>query len=126
MKYKDYEEMKFGAVATMNYLFLRASAGKYDTLFNHPDENVSDLMISLTDELSMFLTNFANMDKIPCELYDLVLQELKEGSYLDNLSKDELCDGIAKTIFHCLGEVNENLYNHYTYLVGHALEERII
>lgn len=113
-----FSKMKQLSLSTMNYLFLKTATGAFEGTYK---TRLNEVVL---EELSVYLGVFANMTAMPEELREIILTELVEGSYLDSQAADDLFDDVARAIELCLGEFNENIYNHYTYLIGEAEEIR--
>lgn len=100
------------AVKTMNYLFLRTVIGKME------------LDSVLKNEMTLFYEGVANSKTVNKQLFDIIKTEMDEGGYLDDLTLNDFADKVAETIGVLMGEVNEDVYNLYTYIAGSIVEEK--
>jgi hypothetical protein len=101
------------AASSMNYLFLKIATGKLEEFDGY-----------LKDELQVFFSELSELaPNIPAEFYDIVKTELDEGAYTSEHSYEQFVEMLANAIGEIMGEVDENVYNFYTYLVGTVIEE---
>ncbi|MCK2000427.1 hypothetical protein MZM54_03350 [[Brevibacterium] frigoritolerans] len=99
------------AARSMNYLFLQYTVGN------------TELNGILKEELRLFLEEVAKDLDIDEGYYEIIKVELKEGLYLDNCSHQKFSDLLSKSIYEIMGEVDESLYNLYTYISGDVIED---
>ena len=100
------------ALKTMNYMFLRYVSDK---------TNLDGIM---KEELRLFFEEIAESGMIDSEFFNMIKIEMDKGGYLDDVSLGEYMDKMADAIGDIMGEVNETIYNLYTYVAGTLVEEK--
>lgn len=96
------------AASTMNYIFLRFTIGR------------DELNAAIKEELRLFLSDLTS-ESIPEDFYQTIKNEIEEGSYLDNYTQDEFDRLLSASIADIMTngkEVDEEIYNLYSYIVG--------
>ena len=114
------------SACSMAYLFLKAcqyqKSGYFDSVKNPGMQQLPEIVL---DEIQLFLGNLAEADTASAEYKELIVNisnEMAEGGYGDF---DFFSDAISMGLALILGEVNEDLYNLFTYVYGTVLEETV-